>query len=76
MSKALFEKLNKMSVEEIINEDFQRDGIYEDIERPLSAEETVQYFTQSEGVLTEEEFKTLMYNKMKELWRNEDSNYK
>lgn len=68
MSKVLFEKMNSMSVDEIIDADYQGADVSEDADRPLSAEETVEYFMQTEGLLTLEEFKTLMYNKMKELW--------
>ena len=74
MSKKIFERLNNMSVDEIINEDFShgQDIITEEFEHPFTIEETEQYFLQNEGCLTEEEMYTLMNNKMKELWENDD----
>jgi len=68
MSKTLFDKMNGMSVDEIIYETFQDETFGEVIDHPLSAEETARYFMQNEGVLTEEEFDTLMKNKLKALW--------
>lgn len=73
MSKKLFERLNNMSVDEIINEDFEneRSTLTEEFDHPFTIEETEQYFLQGEDGLTEEEMYELMNNKMKELWEND-----
>lgn len=72
MSKELFDRLNSMSVDEILNIDFEpkKDVISEDFERPYTIEETESYFLQ-EGFLTMEEMDILMENKIKELWEDD-----
>lgn len=74
MSKKLFERLNNMSVDEIINEDFEGkdDVIEENVGRPCSIEEANNYFFQ-DGELTLDEMNILMENKLKELWDNESN---
>lgn len=74
MSKEIFERLNNLSVDEIINEDFENGHIVltENNECPCSMEEANNYFFQ-EGELTLEEMNNLMKNKLKELW--EDDSY-
>lgn len=74
MSKKVFDRLNSMSVDEIINEDLEhtKDIIEEDFERPCTIEETEQHFLQ-DGCLTMEEMELLMENKLKELWRDDSS---
>lgn len=74
MSKEFFERLNSMSVDGILNEDFEikKEIINEDFERPYTIEETERYFLQ-EGELTLEEMKELMENKLKELWEDESN---
>ena len=73
MSKKVFDRLNSMSVDEIINEDFEceKDIIEEDFERPCTIDEANKYFFQ-EGELTLEEMNTLMENKLKELWKDDN----
>jgi len=73
MEKNLFEQLNNMSVDEIINEDFAHEQtmLTEERERPFTIEEANAYFFQ-EGELTLEEMNTLMENKLKELWEEHD----
>ena len=74
MSKKLFDKLNSMSVDEIINENFSNEQpiLTEEFEHPFTIEEANNYFFQ-EGELTLEEMNNLMKNKLKELW--EDDSY-
>ena len=75
MSKELFERLNQMSVDEIIAEgkDDDTELLTEEFEHPLSDREATQYF-QSKGVLSATELNILMHNKMLELWENDGCN--
>lgn len=61
MSKKLFDKLNSMSVDEIINENFSNEQpiLTEEFEHPFTIEETEMCFLQGEGGLTEEMIKDL-----------------
>lgn len=74
MSKKTFERMTRISVEEIIaeNKDSRLDNLYKGMERPLTAHETALFF-QSEGTLTVDEMDALMYNKIREMWRDENS---
>lgn len=74
MSRKILDRIMRMSVEEIIaeNNDSRTHNLYEGIGRPLTAHETALLF-QSEGTLTVDEMDTLMYNKIREIWRDENS---
>ena len=75
MSREIFEQLNEMSVDEIINLDDSKEVEFltEEFDHPLTDHEATNYF-QSRGVLSCTEFNTLMHNKMKELWENDCRN--
>ena len=74
MSKKTLDKMMRMSVDEIIAEDIDGnlDHFFEGVKRPLTAHETALLF-QSEGTLTVDEMDALMYNKIREMWRDENS---
>lgn len=71
MSHKLFERLSSISVDEIINADFEsKDNVIEEnLDRPCSIEEANNYFFQ-DGELTLDEMNILMENKLKELWNS------
>lgn len=70
----LFEKMNNMSANDIINlnDDKESELLTEEFDHPLSDREATQYF-QSRVVLSISEVNSLMQNKLKELCRNEGS---
>lgn len=71
MSKKTLDKMMRMSVDEIIAEDIDGnlDHFLREVKRPLTAHETALLF-QSEGTLTVDEMDALMYNKIREMWRD------
>lgn len=75
MCEKTLDKMMRMSVDEIIAEysDSNLDHFFERVKRPLTAYETALLF-QSEGVLTVDEIDVLMYNKIQEIWEDENSN--
>lgn len=70
----LFEKMNNMSANDIINlnDNEESEQITEEFEDPLSDHEATEYF-KSRGVLSSGELHVLMHNKLKEIWKNESS---
>ena len=74
MSKKILDKMMRMSVDEIIAEDNDSnlDHFLREVKRSLTAHETALLF-QSEGTLTVDEMDALMYNKIREMWRDENS---